>query len=314
MKCKTFSKGEDEVTLFENLLPKAQSKPIKTVALACPENAAVIEMITAALKLKMANFILFGNLNKINEILPSIPKEIKIVNCADKAAACQAAVQAVSAKKADILMKGMVDTSVILKHVLNRDYGLRTGKLLSHIMVCYLMHLDRLVLLSDGGLNIDPDPSELSEITINAIELAHSLGIAVPKAALLSAVEKVNPKIPSTVKCQEAVETITRGGIQNCCVAGPLALDIALCKEAAEIKNITNPVAGAADILIVPYIEVANVLYKGWMFGCDGNDAAGIIVGAKAPIILTSRADNQKTKLYSLALAILALNGGTDER
>jgi phosphate butyryltransferase len=205
-------------------------------------------------------------------------------------------------------MKGLVDTSIILKEVLNRDYGLRTDNILSHVMICELPKFDRLIFLSDGAMNIDPTIEQLKQITLNAVSLARSLNISRPKVALLSAKEKPDPKMPSTLKCQAIQDMYERGEIVRCDICGPLAVDLALDKEAAKIKNIRNNVAGQADILIAPYIEVANALYKGWVFGCEGVKSAGIVIGAKNPIVLTSRADSHESKLYSIALSVLMEN------
>lgn len=294
---------------LKELINNAQDRPNRTVALACPEDHEVLLSVFAARKLNLCDFILFGNESKILEIVEEMKEEldsgISIVNVEDNQLACAEAVKAVSNNQANVLMKGLVDTSVILKEVLNKEYGLRTNMILSHVMLCELPKFDRLIFLTDGAMNIDPDSNQLKQITINAIDLARSLGIKKPKVAMLSAVEKVNPKMPSTLKCKDIVDLFEQGEITNCELAGPLALDLALDEEAVKTKNIENPVAGHADILVAPFIEVANVLYKGWMFGCENTKSAGIIVGAKAPIVLTSRADSHESKLYSLALSVL---------
>jgi len=295
--------------LLPRLFRRVQKNKRKTIALACPEDTSIMNTIASAVKLKIADFILFTKSNQIKFAMPKMAENIEIVECGDKESSCREAVKAVSMGKATVLMKGLVDTSIFLKHILNRDYGLKNKSLLSHIMICGLCSLKRTILLSDGGLNINPDTSTLTAIAVNAIKLAKCLGISHPKTALLSAVEKINPKIPSSVKCHEAMQAIKKLNMKNSDVYGPLSLDVALCKTAASTKKIDNPVVGAADILIAPSIEVANTLYKGWMFGCKGNISAGIVMGAKAPVILSSRADTVKTKLYSIALALYTING-----
>lgn len=288
---------------FATVLPK------KTIAVACPEDYEVLEAILTAYQMHLCNFHLFGNENLIMQMIKenklSLPDEIKIFHAEDKVDACRKAVQAVSSGKANVVMKGLVDTSIILKEVLNRDYGLRSDSILSHVMLIELPKLKRVILMSDGAMNIDPDVNQLKQITINAINLSKSIGFQNPKVALLSAVEVPNPKIPSTIKCQAIQELYEKGEISDCVLAGPYALDLAISREAAKIKEINHPVAGNADILIVPYIEVGNALYKGWVFGTDNVQNAGIVVGAKAPIILTSRADNHQAKLFSIALSLL---------
>lgn len=294
---------------LNELLQQTLNGPARTVALACPEQPDIINAVMTARSLKLAEFLLFGNKDALGALLPAPFDSITIIEAKSDDDACYKAVCAVSEKKADILMKGRVNTSTLLSHVLHKEQGLRTDRLLSHVMVCYLSHLGRLILLSDGGLNINPTPDELAAIAFNAVLLSQTLNITHPKVALLSAIEHVNPKIPSTVKCQEAVLAINRL-YPDIAAAGPMALDIALTPGAAAAKGWVNVVAGNADILIVPYMEMANILYKGWMFGCRENEAAGLIVGAKAPIILNSRSDDESAKLYSLALASILLEGG----
>jgi phosphate butyryltransferase len=294
---------------LNELIKYAQNKPNKTIAVACPEDHEVLEAVKEATLLNLCDFILFGNEEKIKYLSKTIANfdlgNYKIVNTKDSETACMEAVKCVSKGEANVVMKGLVDTAVILKKVLDKDYGLRTDSILSHVMLIELPKFERIIFLSDGAMNIDPDVNQLKLITINAVSLARALYISRPKVALLSAIEKVNPKMPSSVKAHEVEIMAENGEIVNCDVCGPIAVDVALDKEAAKIKNIKNPVAGNADILIAPFIEVANALYKGWVFGCDNVKSAGIIVGAKAPIVLTSRADSHESKLYSIALSVL---------
>lgn len=297
---------------LNQIVKLAQSLPKKTVAVACPEEHEVLESILAAKEANLCDFILYGSEPEIRDLMAEFPEgsfaDVQIVNIKGKEAACLEAVKAVSSGKAQVVMKGLVDTSVILKAVLDKEVGLRTDSVLSHVMILELPKFDRLIFLSDGAMNIDPTPEQLKQITVNAVNMARSLHISRPKVALISAVEKVNPKMPSTLKCQAVSDMYERGEIVHCDIYGPTAVDIALDKTAAKIKNIKNDVAGQADILIVPYIEVGNALYKGWMFGCEGVKSAGIVVGAKAPIVLTSRADSPESKLYSIALSVLMEN------
>jgi len=278
------------------------------VAVACPEDEEVLKAIYEAYELGLCSFQLFGDTHKIIQLIKKmnkeVPDEFVLVEVKDSVLACQLAVRAVNQGIADILMKGLVDTSIIMKEVLNKDYGIRIGQVISHIMVCELPRLKRLILLSDAAMIIDPTVLQMKEITINAISLAKAIGIVKPKVAVISAIEKVNEKMPSTLKANQLKEMWEQGEIADCELYGPLAVDGALSIEAAQTKNITSPVAGNADILIVPFIEVGNALYKGWMFGCEKIESAGLIMGAKAPIILTSRADSHESKLYSIALAV----------
>jgi phosphate butyryltransferase len=305
-----FCKLEVHMKSLKELLNFETNKRVR-IAVACPEDREVLGALFEAYELGMGTFSLFGDVDKIkavaDEMGKEIPSDFLLVKAADGQQACQLAVKAVSGGEAQILMKGLIDTSVILREALNKEYGIRTDKILSHVMVCELPFLNRVVLLSDGAMIIDPTVPQMKEITLNAVELAKALGFEYPKVAILSAVEKVNPKMPSTIKAQELMELWQNGEIPGCELYGPLAVDGALSWEAARIKKIDSPVAGRADILIVPFIEVGNALYKGWMFGCSGPKSAGIIMGAKAPIVLTSRADSHEAKLYSIALAIKCL-------
>ena len=278
------------------------------VAVACPEDEEVLKAIYEAYELGLCSFHLFGDTHKIMQLIKKmnkeIPDELILIEAKDSVLACQLAVKAVNQGKADILMKGLVDTSIIMKEVLNKEYGIRKGQVISHIMICELPRLKRLILLSDAAMIIDPTVLQMKEITINAISLAKAIGIVKPKVAVISAIEKVNEKMPSTLKANQLKEMWEQGEIADCELYGPLAIDGALSIEAAQTKNIASPVAGNADILIVPFIEVGNALYKGWMFGCEKIKSAGLIMGAKVPVILTSRADSHESKLYSIALAV----------
>lgn len=293
---------------LDELLNSIGSDRNVRVAVACPEDHEVLVAIFEAYERGYCTFSFFGDIEKIHtltaEIGKTLPKDFILTDAKEPELACQLAVKSVSQGKAQILMKGLVDTSKVLKEVLNKEYGIRTGQIISHVMVCQLPHFDRLLLLSDAAMSLDPTTEQMKEITNNAVTLARSIGIEMPKVAVISAVEKVNPKMPSTLKAAELMKMWEEGLIPDCQLYGPLAVDGAISQEAARIKNITNPVAGNADILIVPYIEVGNALYKGFVFGCQNVKNAGIIMGAKNPIVLTSRADSHEAKLYSIALAV----------
>ena len=204
-----------------------------------------------------------------------------------------------------MVMKGLVDTSIILKAVLNKEIGLRTGNILSHVAVFDIEGYDRLFFITDAAMNLAPGVNEKKQIIENACSVARALDIEEPKVALICAKEKVNPKMKDTVEAKELEEKYLNGEIKNCIVGGPFALDNAISEESARHKGINHPVAGKADILVVPDIEAGNILYKSitYFAKCEN---AGLIVGSKAPIILTSRADSDKTKLNSIALGVLA--------
>lgn len=287
--------------LSELLVKSRQLCP--TVAVACAEEDHVLKAILEARKLNIANFLLFGQASLIISLMDEMhfkhTEGIRIIHTDSAEEAVKRAVKAVVTNEASLLMKGKVDTALLMKEVLNKEHGLVNNGLLSHTMVIQLPKFDRLLFLSDGAMSIEPTATQLTHITNNAIYVAHRLGVAYPKVAILSAIEKVNPKMKSSVVAHETASHT----YDEALVYGPIALDAALDLEAAQIKNIQSGVAGHADVLITTTIEVANVLYKGWLFGVENASSAGVIVGAKMPIILTSRSDSDQTKLYSIALA-----------
>lgn len=291
---------------FSELRKLIENKPKKTIAVASSSDLEVLEAVIFVSSNNYANFLLFGDLQKTNELLMKnnlkLNDNIQLINTISVEEAVKLAVGAVATNKAQILMKGLVDTKVILKEVLNKEYGLRTNSILSHITVLELPKLKRLLYLTDAAMNIDPTSTELKTIILNTLNLTKELITTKPKVALLSAVEKVNPKMPSTLKALEVLELFKDD--KSLIIEGPLAVDLAISKEAAKIKNITGEIQGDADILVVPMIEMGNALYKGWVFGCDGVKNAGIVVGAKCPIILTSRADNHEAKVNSILLSL----------
>jgi phosphate butyryltransferase len=200
-------------------------------------------------------------------------------------------------------MKGNVPTALILKAVLNKEWGLRTGNVLSHVAAFEVAGFDRLTFITDAAMNIAPDLQQKAQIIENAVEIAQSIGVNHPKVAPIAAVEVVNPAMQATVDAASLTMMNQRGQIRNCAVDGPLALDNAVSHHAAEHKGIESEVAGQADILLVPNIETGNALYKSLIYFAKAKVGA-VIAGAKAPIVLTSRADSAESKLFSLALAI----------
>jgi phosphate butyryltransferase len=228
----------------------------------------------------------------------------RIVEVATRADAAAAAVRLVATGGGDVLVKGLLQTSELLKPVLDKVAGLGRGRLLSHVGVFRVPGFDRLVLVTDAALCIAPDLAQKADIVRNAFEVAHALGVPDPVAAILCAIENVNPKMPATVDAAELVKMAESGGIAGGRIVGPLALDGAVDPEAARHKGIANPLAGRADVLVAPDIEAGNVLYKS--LTCFARaEGAGIIVGARAPIVVTSRSDSAAGKLNSMALAVL---------
>jgi phosphate butyryltransferase len=217
-------------------------------------------------------------------------------------AATRRAVALVSGGQASMLMKGLVETSVLLRAVLDRDAGLRSGSVLSHLAVFEVDGFPRPLGVTDAAMNIAPDYPAKKAILENAVTFFHSIGYDEPRVAILAAKEKVSDKMPATTDAALLVEAFRRGEITGCLVDGPFALDNAVSLEAAHTKGIESPVAGLADILLMPQIESGNVLYKALAFLARSRHA-GVIVGARAPIVLTSRADSHAAKLDSISLA-----------
>ncbi len=283
-------------------MDKSKSK-LPILAVACAEDKETLSAVVKAKNQNIIKPILVGEKSQIENILTDLGEEVsdyEVVDESEKSLAAKKAVLLVSSKKADFVMKGLVDTKVILKEVLNQDHNLRTDNLLSHIA---MFEFDgRKILLTDAAMNIKPTKEQLKQIIENAVFSAQKLGIAKPKVALLSAVEKVSPKMESSVIADEIAREHQEGFLPDCQICGPLALDNAMSIKSAKKKGITNPVAGNADILVVPSIEAGNVLYKSLTIFGDIT-ISGAIVGAKVPIVLTSRADSQESKLNSIKLS-----------
>ena len=293
---------------FEEILNYAKSLEPKTIAVACAQDEDVLKSVEEARKLGVVRAVLVGNREEITRICQELGIDInqyEVIDNPDKAESSQIAAALVSDKKADILMKGLVDTSIILKAVLNKELNLRTGKPISHCAVFEIPGYDRLFFVTDAAMNIAPDVDTKVAIIENTVKLAHSLGVEKPKVGAVCAKEKVDEKMPATVDAALLQQMSEEGKIKGCIVGGPFALDNAVSVEAAEHKGITNPIAGRCDVLLMPDIEAGNVLYKSISYFSAKTKLAGIILGAAAPIVLTSRADSEETKLYSILLSVL---------
>lgn len=273
---------------FDELIKAAQAKAAKkmpVLAIAQANDHHVEEAVHAAEEL-------------------GIVKGLRIVED-DPAEAARKAVAAVRSGEAQILMKGLLQTATIMKAVLNKEEGLRTGRALSHACAFEVPDWHKVVFLTDVALNVAPDLARKADIIRNQVEMAHALGIAKPKVAVLAAVETVNPDMIATVEARQLQEMGERGELGECYVQGPLALDLAVSAESGETKGVTGPVVGDADILVAPDLEAGNMLYKGMVYFGKARPA-GIIMGAKCPIVLLSRADSADAKLMSIALGVLA--------
>ncbi|MCF6461524.1 phosphate butyryltransferase [Clostridium sp. Cult3] len=292
---------------FSELLALAEKRGPKKISVAVAQDRDVLGAIKVCKDLNIINPILVGDKSKIQQISEKIDfelSEVEIIDEKDGLQASRIATKLVSTGKAEILMKGLIDTSVIMKQVLDKEIGLRIGKVISHVAVFDVETYHKIFFVTDAAMNISPDIYQKKEIIENAVELAHSLEINNPKVAVIGAKEKVSPKMEATVHAKELSDMYKRGEITGCIVEGPFALDNAISKEAALHKGIESSVAGDADILLVPDIDAGNVLYKSLTFLAKAK-SAGIILGTKSPIVLTSRADSQEAKIHSIALGVL---------
>lgn len=296
---------------FSHLLMFAKDKGRKIMSVAVAEDQEVLLAVKSAVENGLIVPILVGNKDEIIRIADEVKLNldgVEIINELDKVEASRIATKLVHDGRAHLLMKGLVDTSIIMKQVLDKDIGLRTENVISHVAVFQVETYHKVLLVTDAAMLVAPDLGQKKEIIQNAVSLARAIGIERPKVAVLAAKEKVNPKMEATVHAQELADMNKRGEIIDCIVDGPFALDNAVSKESARIKGIESEVAGDADILLVPDIEAGNVLYKALVFLANAK-SAGLIVGTQAPIVLTSRADNDEAKLNSIALGVL-LSGG----
>lgn len=290
---------------FDDLLAKVKGCERKKLAVAVAQDKPVLEAVKAAKEQGIAEAILVGDKMKIKEVADEIGMDLaqyEVIHEADTKKAALFAVQLVSSGRADMVMKGLVDTATFLRSVLNKEVGLRTGKVMSHVAVFEIEGIDRLIFLTDAAFNTYPDLKAKVQIVQNSVYVANACGITMPKVAPVCAVEIVNPDMPATVDASLLSKMNDRGQIKGCIVDGPLALDNAISEEAAKHKGVTGPVAGKADVIMLPDIETANVMYKTLTYTAKSRNG-GILVGTSAPVILTSRADSFETKVNSIALA-----------
>ena len=285
---------------------KGEEKLILSVAAA--EDKEVLKAVKDAVEKQIIEPILVGDGDKIKLISEKINFDltgIKILNSNNIEESAKIAVELVATKNADFVMKGILDTSILLKSVLNKEYGLRTESLLSHVVAYQMENYHKLLLITDGGMNISPNYEQKEMILKNAIQAAKALGIDTIKVACLAAKEKVNPKMQATVDGRLLQEASINGKFgRNVIVEGPLSFDIALSKESSDMKGFKSEVSGDIDILLVPNIEVGNGIGKSFTYMANAK-SAGVIMGAKAPIVLVSRSDSAESKLYSIAYGAL---------
>ncbi|MFH1001706.1 MAG: phosphate butyryltransferase [bacterium] len=292
---------------FDEVLNKAKDYGPKKMAVASAGAEDVLKAVEAARKEGLTDSILVGDKKEIIQIAEKMginPANYEIIDKPDKTETARCAVELVRNKKASILMKGMMGTARLLQAVLDKEIGLRTNRLLSHVYTLEIKNYNRLLTMTDGAMNISPDLKQKAQIIQNAIYYAHSMGIKKPKVAVVAALELVNPDMPATIDAACLAKMSERGQIVGGIVDGPLAFDNAISKEAAEYKGIESSVSGEVDIVLVPNIESGNIFAKGLVYLAKAVPA-GLLLGAKAPVVLVSRSDSAQSKLYSIALGVL---------
>jgi len=294
-------------TRLEELVELAQENPPTRVAVAAAAHKLVLESVQRAVNLGLIVPLLVGREEDIRREAAAIGWDLgdeQIVSTTTNKLAAQAAVDLVRQGEAQVLMKGYLHTDEMLHAVLQHGTGLRTDRLLSHVFVLEVPTYPKLLLITDAAININPDISQKAAITQNAVDLARKLGVERPKVAGLSSVETINPNIPSTVHAACLSKMAERGQIKNAIVDGPLAFDNAISAEAARDKGIISPVSGDVDVVVVPDLDAGNILSKNLEYLASAK-MAGIVMGASAPVVLTSRSDPPRARVYSLALASL---------
>ena len=295
---------------FDDLISKVSECGMKKVAVAVAQDSAVLEAVAAAKERGIAEAILVGDADKIKEVAAQINMELngfEIIDEKDDYTAALKAVELVHDGKADMYMKGLIDTKSFLKSVLDKEVGLRTGKTLSHVCVFEIKGIDHLLFLTDVAFMTYPTLEDKVHIIENTVDVCHACGIPNPKVAPLAAVEVVNPKMPVTVDAAELTKMCEEGKITGCVVDGPLSLDLAIDPAAAKHKGAEGrKIVGDADILLFPDIHAGNLVYKALVHTAQVKNG-NILTGTKAPVILTSRSDDFETKVNSLAIgAVMA--------
>ncbi|MDK2918055.1 MAG: hypothetical protein PWQ37_788 [Candidatus Petromonas sp.] len=290
---------------LQELIKAAKEQVTMKLVVAAAQDEEVLIAVCNAAEMGIVQPILVGDVGKIKEIAKNHDLDVskyELIEEIDLNETARISVKLVSSGKADFVMKGLIDTSILLKAVLDKEIGLRTDSLLSHIMVYKVANYHKLLFLTDGGMNIAPNLEEKTKIIKNSIKVAKAMGIKTVKVACLAAKEKVNPKMVATIEAEQLKEMGNKGEFgEDIIVDGPLAFDLAVSKEAAKVKGFKSEVAGDTDVLLVPTIEVGNGIGKTLTYMANA-ESAGIIMGAKAPVVLVSRADSHEAKLNSIAL------------
>jgi phosphate butyryltransferase len=299
--------GEGKKTYrhLSEILEIAKNQASRKLVVAAAEDLHVLQAVLYAQTENLIDPILTGDSDKIFDICQEHglePGDIPIIHEKDPQKCCELAIELIRQGQASILMKGQVSTAPLLKAVLDKDKGLRKNALLSHAALFEVPSYHKLITITDAAMNVQPSLEEKAGIIENAVEMLHRIGIMYPKVAVLGPIEMVNHKIQSTVDARDLKAMNLGGRIKGCLIDGPFAMDNAISREAALHKGIISEVAGDADILLAPDLNSGNILYKTLIFMANSISAA-VVMGASAPIVLTSRADSGKSKLMSIALA-----------
>lgn len=290
---------------FKDIINKVKGKELKTVVVVKAEDKEILLAVTEAKDI--AKFILVGDEDKIKSIAEEHGYDISsvtVINQSNEKHALLESLKLVRTGSAHIVMKGKLSTGNLLKGILDKETGLRGDRILSHCLVCKISKYDRFMFVTDSGMNINPDIKMKIDILNNAVELANKFGIDKPNVAVLSFIETINFDMGETIDGAVLSKMAQRGQIKNCVIDGPLAMDLALSVESAEIKGIASPVAGKTDIFLVPNISAGNMMGKTLMYTAEG-EFGGIILGAKAPVVMLSRSDPASIRLNSIALGVM---------
>jgi len=299
---------------YQQLLERVKTLPPIATAVAHPASDAAIAAVVQAAEADIITPILIGPQAKICAAAAQVGVDIsryELICTEHSHAAAERAVVLVREGRVQMLMKGSLHTDELMAAVVRRDTGLRTARRVSHCFVMDVPANDSALIITDAAINVFPTLEDKVDIVQNAIELAHALGIREPKVAILSAMESVNPKVPSTIEAAALCKMTDRGQIRGGILDGPLALDNAINADAARVKGIGGAVAGHADVLVTPDLEAGNMLAKSLSF-LAGADGAGIVLGARVPIVLTSRADSVRSRLASCAVAAMLVKHRSD--
>lgn len=297
---------------FDELIAKVKGAPAKKImAVACANDDHTLEAVVHARREGIIEPILVGDKAIMHEILDRLQEDIPeehIIDVpeGDLKLACEKAVKLVSEGKADFLMKGKVDTKIILKEVVNKEYGLGQGRLMSHFTMFEVPTYHKVILPVDGGMVTYPDLNQKKEIIQNTVDTLVAMGYDCPKVGVLACVEKVNPKMPESVDAAELQAMNQRGEIQNCIVEGPIQYDCVMRKDLADFKGLDSKIAGDPDVLVAPNIHAGNIMGKMYAISC-GAKMAGFIVGAKCPIVMVSRSSTAEEKYLSIVVSAAAV-------